>query len=94
MISQKYVAECDVCGETKEYNIEPTGLDYKKLKIVVEVDNWDRIEYKEVEIDMCKECIKKYFGELKEKAFMKVDKCYEYNKDLYKDIKSVELKNE
>lgn len=91
MISQKYVAECDVCGEKEEFNITPN---YKKLKIVVEVDNWDSVECKKVEIDMCEKCVKKYFGELKEKALMKADKCYEYNKGIYKNIISVELKNE
>lgn len=94
MVNQKYIVTCDVCGKEEEYCIDPTGLTYKKLKLSIRCDTWD-IEEKqkeEIEIDICNECIKKYFGELREKALMKVDNCYEQNKDLYKEVVSMELK--
>lgn len=96
MITKKYVVVCDVCGKEEEFYAEPIGSIYKKLKLNISRDAWssDEKQNEEVEIDICNECIRKYFGELKEKALMKKDKCYEINKHLYKDIKSMELKSE
>lgn len=93
MVNQKYVVTCDVCGKEDVYYINPAGVTHK-LRLSIKKDPWSSEEKQkeEIEIDICKECIKKCFGELVEKALKKVDKCYEQNKGLYKEVISLEIK--
>lgn len=93
MVNQKYTVTCDICGKEEEYWVDPIGLSYKKLKMIIEMNTWsyEEKQTEEIEVDICNDCIKKYFGELREKALTKAKDDYVNNKSNYRGILKLEI---